>query len=160
MTAANALHFIYTASGDDGTRKLALLQAASWIPLYRERIGGGARIRIDAFEPAENQGNIQVQQIVDALAGDRSAAAAQLLAYARGGGALSPLFAAARQLVFTKGRDSHQYKYGGAVWEETVLATDDRWRAPLAAASLFYLPAPSASDTPWLGAYREQLARV
>ena len=31
-TSANALHYIYSASGDDTTRKLALLQAVGWQP--------------------------------------------------------------------------------------------------------------------------------
>ena len=37
VTAANALHFIYGASGDDTTRRLALLQAVGWLPMYRDR---------------------------------------------------------------------------------------------------------------------------
>ena len=36
-TSANSLHYIYGASGDDTTRKLALLQAVGWQPLYRGR---------------------------------------------------------------------------------------------------------------------------
>ena len=38
--------------------------------------------------------------------------------------------------IFHKGRDSHDYKYGAAAWEECVLASDPAWRAPLAAAVL------------------------
>ena len=38
VTSANALHFIYGASGDDTTRRLALLQAVGWQPLFRDRI--------------------------------------------------------------------------------------------------------------------------
>ena len=37
-TATNALHYIYTASGDDTTRRLALLQAVGWQPMYRGRV--------------------------------------------------------------------------------------------------------------------------
>ena len=36
-TAANSLHYIFQASGDDLTRRLALLQAVGWQPLYRDR---------------------------------------------------------------------------------------------------------------------------
>ena len=37
-TAANSLHYIFHASGDDTTRRLALLQAVGWQPMYRDRI--------------------------------------------------------------------------------------------------------------------------
>ena len=36
-TSTNALHYIFTASGDDTTRRLALLQAVGWQPMYRGR---------------------------------------------------------------------------------------------------------------------------
>jgi hypothetical protein len=36
-TASNALHYIFTASGDDTTRRLALLQAVGWQPMFRGR---------------------------------------------------------------------------------------------------------------------------
>src|SRR5262249_12467351 len=36
-TSTNALHYLFTASGDDLTRRLALLQAVGWQPLFRGR---------------------------------------------------------------------------------------------------------------------------
>ena len=50
-TSANSLHYIYGASGDDTTRKLALLQAVGWQPLYRGRPKDAAALSIDALEP-------------------------------------------------------------------------------------------------------------
>src|SRR5439155_2867382 len=48
-TSTNALHYIYTASGDDLTRRLALLQAVGWQPLFRGRIKPGQSTGIDAL---------------------------------------------------------------------------------------------------------------
>lgn len=158
MTAANSLHFIYTNSGDDTTRKLALLQAAGWMPLYRQRLNGSAEARIDAIEPSTPDSANAVADIFNTIDTNRQAAASKLLGYARAGGTLAPIFESARKSIFTKGRDSHQYKYGGALWEECVLASDDRWRAPLAAAAMYYVPGSGAADVPWVAQSREQLA--
>ncbi len=43
------------------------------------------------------------------------------LGYLRAGGSTDLIFAAARRMIFHKGRDSHDYKYGAAAWEECVL---------------------------------------
>ena len=45
----NALYYAYTASGNDETRKLALLQAASFAPLFRGKLD--KEVRIDQVEP-------------------------------------------------------------------------------------------------------------
>ncbi len=157
MTAANALHFIYTASGDDGTRKLALLQAAGWMPMYRGRITANPALKIEALEPSEPSAN--VGELFETIDEDRAGAAAKLLGYARAGGSLAPVFETARSMIFLKGRDSHQYKYGGALWEECTLASDPKWRAPLAAAGMYYVPGSGASDVPFIAQAREELAR-
>jgi hypothetical protein len=162
VTAANSLHYIFGASGDDTTRKLALLQAAGWVPLYRQRAQGGNDVTIDAYEAKapDSQGAEAVAEVFATANDDRVQAAAKLLGYAERGGALEPFFAEARQLIFLKGRDSHQYKYGGAAWEECLLAADDRWRAPLAAATLFYVPSAGAPDSPVMVRARDALARL
>ena len=51
VTSANALHFIFGASGDDTNRRLALLQAVGWQPMFRGRIKPGDGLAIDALEP-------------------------------------------------------------------------------------------------------------
>lgn len=157
MTAANALHFIHAASGDDTTRRLALLQAAGWIPMYRQRITNNPKLKIDAVEPGERPG--EVGELFSTIDQDRSRAAANTLAYAKSGGSLTPLFQTARSMIFLKGRDSHQYKYGGALWEECLMASNPKWQGPLAAAAMYYVPGAGASVIPFLAQAREELAR-
>jgi hypothetical protein len=161
-TAANALHYIYGASGDDLTRRLALLQAVGWQPLYRGRAKPPTTPVIDALEPIkpEASGDEAVAEVFDAVTTDRGTAARKAFGYLSQGGSADVVFDAARRLIFRKGRDSHDYKYGAAAWEECVLTSDPRWRAPLAAAALFNLPGSKTPDSPLMIRAREAVTKV
>ena len=74
---------------------------------------------------------------------DRAQAAKKALGYLVKGGSTERVFAAARRLIVRKCRDAHDFKYGVAAWEECSLTCDPRWRAPLAAATMFKLPGAS-----------------
>ncbi|MGE3820725.1 MAG: hypothetical protein AB7I30_15035 [Isosphaeraceae bacterium] len=162
MTSANALHFIYNASGDETTRKLALLQAVGWQPLYRARAKPPTEPSIDALEAAApgEKGAEAVGAIFDAVGKSRLDAARMAVGYLAEGGSTEAIFDAGRRLIFRKGRDSHDYKYGAAAWEECVLAADPKWRAPLAAAALFNLPGSSTPDSPLMDRAREAVKTV
>jgi hypothetical protein len=162
VTSANSLHYIYGASGDDTTRRLALLQAAGWQPLYRDRNKAAAGAKIDALDaPApETQGEEAVGAIFADVNANRGKAAEKALGYLTHGGSSDLLFAAARRMIIHKGRDSHDYKYGAAAWEECVLASDPKWRAPLAAAMLFNLPGAKTPDSTLINRAREAVDRV
>lgn len=161
VTAANALHFIFSASGDDNTRKLALLQAAGWIPLYRERVEGVSRFRIDGIESAPVGAEAKnLEEAFAALDTDRQQAAARVLGYLNAGGSAEQLFAEARKQIFRKGAESHQYKFGAAIWEESRLASDNRWRAPLAAGIMSYVPAPGAAESDLMRRVRQASEKV
>jgi hypothetical protein len=47
------------------------------------------------------------------------------LAYVKGG-STAHLFRRARLKIFHKGTDSHDYKYGAAIWEKCLAASDPR----------------------------------
>jgi hypothetical protein len=162
VTSANALHFIYGAAGDDTNRKLALLQAAGWQPLYRSRIKAPAALRIDALEPVspEGSGEDAVADIFATVNQSRGKAAQKAMAYFAAGGSSDLFFAMARRLIFTKGRDSHDYKYGAAAWEEFQLASDPKWRAPLAATALGNLPGAKTEDSPLMKRAREAISNT
>jgi hypothetical protein len=162
VTSTNALHFIYGASGDDTTRRLALLQAAGWQPLYRARAKPPAAPAIDALEAKEPEtsGDEAVGEIFAAINRSRSQAAEKALGYLARGGSADLVFAAGRRMIFHKGRDSHDYKYGAAAWEECLLASDPRWRAPLVAATMFNLPGAGTPDSPLMDRARAAVSRV
>ncbi len=161
-TASNALHYIFHASGDDLTRKLALLQAVGWQPLYRERAKSASPLEIDSLPGAEkvSQGDEAIGEIFATINDDRKVAAAKTLTYLAHGGSTARIFDAARRMIFHKGTDSHDYKYGGAIWEECLAASEPRWHAPLAAAAMFHLPGARTNDSPLIIRAREAVARV
>ncbi len=161
-TSTNALHYIYNTSGDDTTRKLALLQAVGWQPLYRGRVKPAGSLAIDALEPLTPaaKGDDAVVEVFDAVSRDRLKAARTAVGYLANGGDAAAIFAAARRLIFHKGRDSHDYKYGAAIWEECLLSSDPRWHAPLVASAMFNLPGSQTPDSPLMNRAREAVKSV
>jgi hypothetical protein len=99
-----------------------------------------------------------VGAIFAAINDDRKKAADQTLAYLAHGGSPDLIFDAARRMIFHKGRDSHDYKYGAALWEESLWSTDPRWRSAMIAASMFNLPGAKTADSPLMIKAREALA--
>ena len=75
--------------------------------------------------------------------------------YLQDGGDVDDVFAVARRMIFHKGNESHQYKYGAALWEEVRLATDPAWQHALTASAMSYVPAASAPDSPLMKRARE-----
>lgn len=160
-TACNSLFYTFRQSGQDSTRLLALLQAASWITMFRD----GARSRdglpdkphIDEFAPSEAVPS-DVTAIFDGLKQNRPTAAAQALAYARAGGNAATFFDTARHLILTKGTDAHDYKFAASAVEDFTHASPNV-RPQLLAASVFYLKGSRDSDSPLLKRAHEALAR-
>ena len=58
-TSTNALHYIFTASGDDTTRRLALLQAIGWQPMFRGRTKLTDSEGIDSLEDQSRPGDLE-----------------------------------------------------------------------------------------------------
>ena len=162
ITACNALHYIFGASGDETTRKLALLQAVGWLPLYRDRIKPADGKGLDSLEPIDvaAKGDAGVAEVFETIGKSRPEASRKALGYLKSGGSTDLLFAAARRMILHKGRDSHDYKYGAAVWEEVVLASDPKWQAPIAAAAMYLLPGTATPDSPLMKRAREAVAQV
>ena len=162
VTSANALHFIYGASGDDTTRKLALLQAVGWMPMYRGRNRAEGAVRVDALEgiAPESSSDDAVGELFADVSKDRSKAAGKTVGYLARGGSPDLVFAAGRRMIFHKGKDSHDYKYGAAAWEECRLAADPKWQPALTAAMMFNLPGAGTPDSPLMNRAREAVSKV
>lgn len=162
VTAANALHYIFESSARDETRRMALLQAAGWLPLYRARTKSPSAVHLDAIEAIAPEGspNDAVARIFDEVGRDRKRAAAMAVGYLQNGGEVDDVFDLARRMIFHKGRESHQYKYGAALWEEARLATDPAWRNALTAAAMSYVPAATSPESPLMERARDAARAV
>jgi len=160
LTTANALHYSYLATGNEETRKLLLLQAVSFLPLFRgamEARGKVPEIRIDKLEAAEGK-PATPDEVYATLSKDKAAAAKLSLGFLNsqpnGGQALID---AGRVLVFTKGTDSHDYKFSAAVMEDYPWVSPE-WRNRFLAASLFWLKGSAGPDSPLVKRTRAALS--
>jgi hypothetical protein len=167
VTSVNALYFGYQTSANDETRKMLLLQTGAFLGMFRQNMQRNQMrdLRIDTIEPLATQasGAEAVQEIFADVGRDRLAAARKTLSLLSGDGGNQStsararnLIAAGRRLIFTKGRDSHDYKFSSAALED-FYHTTPAWRNRFLATSMFNLPASSASDSPLLARTRAAL---
>ncbi|MGE3805671.1 MAG: hypothetical protein AB7K24_13425, partial [Gemmataceae bacterium] len=146
LTSTNALHFAYQASGNDDTRRMLLLQNAAFLPMFFQAMKGRGKVgdtRIDQLEPAE--GKVSVEEIFADVSRDKTAAARKVLAFLKETKNAQPIIDAARNLVFLKGNDSHDYKFSSAVLEDYYHASP-AWRDRFLAASMFHLNGAGERD--------------
>jgi hypothetical protein len=145
-TFTNAVHYAMNHCRDEQTRKLMLLQNASFLPRFR----GNSKDRglhIDTLEPIapKEGGPGAIEEIFADMSTDKLASAKKMLGYLQSGGDPTALADAARRLIFMKGRDSHDYKFSSAVLED-YSAMSPPWRDRFLAASAFYLKGSGDRD--------------
>src|SRR5262249_10620655 len=146
-------------SAVDDTRRLALLQAAAFVPLFRDAMtsrGKVGDVKIDELAPAEK--SHEVGEVFATLTKDKPAAARQALAsLKRGPEAARELADPGRLLIFLKANDSHDYKFSSAVMEDYAHVSP-AWRDRFLAASLFWLKGSGSPDVPLVKRTRAALA--
>lgn len=130
VTTTNAMRFLYRSVHDDRTRKWLLLQNAAFIPHFRE--SAKARnalgdIDLLALEPTAGD-NADVSKLFQAIGTDRRAAAESVLNMAQRSDVANQLIGRAREFVFLKGNDAHDYKFSSAALED-YHQIDPKWRA-------------------------------
>ena len=156
VTTTNAIRYLYERSRSDETRRLLLLQNASFLPFLRSR---GSSARIDQLAPTEvaASGDQAVAEIFAAVGRDNPAAARQVLGYLARSPEPKALLDAANRLVFLKGNDSHDYKFSAAVLEDYDHLSPS-WRERYLAANVFWLNGSTASDNELVQRARRALA--
>jgi hypothetical protein len=153
VTATNALHYGYQASGQDETRRFLMLQAAAFLSLFRKFMAGRAPVadlHIDTLEKVDPKttGSATLAEIFADVSQDRLLAARKTLALVESQ-QIEPreLLTAARRLIFAKGDNSHDYKFSSAALEDYYHATP-AWRARYLATSMFNLRGSHDADNP------------
>ena len=113
--------------------------------------------RIDELQPVSVSGETKpVEQVFDSLSKDRHLAAAQLYGCLEQGTAPEEIIRAARQLVFLKGNDSHDYKYSSAILED-FYHVSPAWRNRCLAASVFQLRGSGEPDNGLIARIRQAI---
>jgi hypothetical protein len=152
-TFTNAVRYCFEHCHDADTRKLLLLQNASFLPLFRGNRRAG--IRIDEFEPAKEPATLD--EIFSALSKDRAGGASKILRYLKDNRDPRDFAQAARRLIFLKGTNSHDYKYSSAVLED-YHSMSPAWRDRFLASTAFYFKGSSERDNPLVQRTRAALA--
>ena len=140
VTTANALHFAFRTSRNDNTRRMLLLQAASFLPLFRGGKLDGEKL--DALEPVAGS---DVTGVFDKIGPDRIGAARAALAHLLEAGDAKPFIDTAQKLIFLKGNNAHDYKFSSAVLEDYSHIASP-WRERYLAASVFLLKGTTAPE--------------
>ena len=150
VTTTNALHYAYTASGNDDTRRMLLLQNAAFVALFRNAMGGRGRVgdtRLDELDPQMPEGGNDgaLDEIFRLVRREPMSAAKGVLAYLKNQGDPKQVIDAARVLVFLKGTNSHDYKYSSAVLED-YYNISSKWRDLYLASGVFNLRSSEDRD--------------
>ena len=147
VTSSNALRYAFDASADDTTRRMMLLQNASFIPLFRKALGQADDRHIDRIEPeaVPSEGAEAVAEIFADVSRDRGTAARKVLGYLQKNPRPHALVDAARLLVFLKGTNSHDYKYSSALLEDWSRLSSP-WRERYLASGMYLLRGSGAPD--------------
>jgi hypothetical protein len=164
VTSTNALHYGYQTTESDETRRLLMLQSAAFLPMFRQAMTGRGKladVKIDKLEKVLVKGEPEqaVEEIFADVSKDRMLAARKTLALVEGHQPRFPsLVTAAERLIFTKGRDSHDYKFSSASLEDYYHVTS-AWRAHYAASSMFNLKGTGDRDNDLITRTRAALAK-
>lgn len=120
MTTTNALRFLFDNVATPQTRKMLLLQNASFLVLFREAMRGRGQLgdaEIDSLQAVETSDSVTVDYVFDSVGKQPFQAAEHAMNFIAYNGAEN-LMHAARRLIFLKGTDAHDYKFSTAAMED------------------------------------------
>ncbi len=149
-TSADGLHHAWRHSADRDTRHFLLLQAAAFLPLFRDLLGGERRsLDIESLTPSgEGPPSPEaVEEIFATLASDRIGAARQALGYLSAGGPEQSFVTQARHHVVHRTQGTHDYKLAEAAFANASVMAPP-WRARYLAAITPYLNGPGDPPNP------------
>jgi hypothetical protein len=151
LTTLNALHYAARATGDATLRSFLLLQAASFLPMFRDAMKARGKVggaKIDELAPREQDKEFTAAVVYAELGRNKEAAARTALALLKNDRtAAKELIDEGRRLIFLKGTDAHDYKFSSAVMEDAAYIAPE-WRDRFLAASVFWLKGSDAPDAP------------
>lgn len=120
MTTTNALRFLFDNVATPQTRKMLLLQNASFLALFREAMRGRGQLgdaEIDSLQAVETSDAVTLDYVFDSVGKQSFQAAEHAMNFMAYNGAEN-LMHAARRLIFLKGTDAHDYKFSTAAMED------------------------------------------
>jgi hypothetical protein len=156
-TAIHAMHFAFRTSRRDPTKRVLLLQGATWLALYRDFLSLRKKLdtpRIEVAAAANSKAS--PNSILGAATRSKTTAARQVLALPAH--QLRAFEKCVRRNVFAKGTEHHMYKYSAAVLED-VRHCHPSLANHLLAAAVHYIPADGRPDAPVHARTKDALAK-
>ncbi|GAA5506910.1 hypothetical protein [Novipirellula caenicola] len=151
VTTTNAIHHAFSAAADNQTRKVLLLQNASFLPMFRDAAAGRGTlsdIHIDELTAdATDDRSATVADVFETMGKSRKEASLRMYQLLSAGGNPQDVVDHARRLVFLKGNDSHDYKFSSAALEDYRVLSPP-WRNRFLAASTYQLCSPAETTRP------------
>jgi hypothetical protein len=161
LTTLNAMHYCARTTGQEKLRHYLMLQAASFLPMFREAMKGRGKVgdvKIDELTPKQGDKEFTVGSIYTELSRNKEEAAHRALAFLNGDRTRQKeLIDEGRRLIFLKGTDAHDYKFSASVMEDATHISS-AWRDRFLAASLFWLKGAGAPDSPLVKRTRAALS--
>ena len=121
MTTTNALRFLYDNVATPQTRKMLLLQNASFLVLFREAMSARGQVgeaEINSLHAVEASDEVTVDSVFDSVGKQPFQAAERAMNVMANDQGAENLMHAARRLIFLKGNDAHDYKFSTAALED------------------------------------------
>jgi hypothetical protein len=153
VTTTNALQYAFRQLSADGgheeTRRLLLLQNASFLPMFRDAMRGRGQIgnaEIDELQPVKTASATDgLEDIYGDVGRNHFRAAGKTLNWLNAGNDGKSFIDAARRLIFLKGNNSHDYKFSSATLEDYAHISP-AWRNQFLAASVLNLRGTNDRD--------------
>ena len=121
MTTTNALRFLFDNVATPQTRKMLLLQNASFLVLFREAMKARGQVgetEIDSLQAVETSDPMTIDSVFDSVGKQPFQAAEHTMNFLAHENSAENLMNAARRLIFLKGTDAHDYKFSTAAMED------------------------------------------
>ena len=146
VTSLNAMHYGFTATRKDETKRLLLLQAASFLTMFRgenvRRTGEGGGDGIDSLKPSGKASSAEVFQVATE---DKERAAGLIMGSCEDPDFLTAYSNETRRLLVRKATGHHDYKFAAAALEEWEHC-HPAWAPHVRAAGMFWLKTAGQND--------------
>jgi hypothetical protein len=150
VTTSNSLHYLFYHVSDERLRKWLLLQNASFLAHFREAASVREKLlatQLESLAADAEATSVPVDKVFELVRKDRNAASKAVFQFLQSGGKPELLMNKARELVFLKGTDSHDYKFSSAAIED-AMSISPRWRSHYLAGCSHLLHGASEKTTP------------
>jgi hypothetical protein len=149
VTSTNAIHYLFRSVKEERLQWWLLLQNCAFVSLLRDAARDRGKLRdiqIDSLASETDPKPTELAMVFQNLGKDGDLASRQVYSYLQQAESPSEFLASARNYVFSKGDDSHDYKFSSAILEDYINVSP-AWRNLYLSGCSQLLHGESAKDT-------------